>query len=114
MDRNKLVANIFVVPATLPEMKDIDRMTLAAMDFAVGTGRLIMFRDGEKGKCGRDVNFLTTVTGHGDIWKEITIMEILDKIQQGTRLNIQDNYIGKVSNRYDSKLQMVMAISLCL
>lgn len=59
-------------------------MTLAAMDFAVGTGKLIMFHDGEKVKCGRNVNFLTTITGYGDIWKEITIMDILDKIQQDT------------------------------
>ena len=35
-------------------------------------------------------------------------------IQQDIRLTIQDNYIGKVSNSYDNKLQLVTAISVYL
>lgn len=77
---NKLIANVFVVLASLLEVEVIDRLTLTAMDFKAGAGKLIMFYDGEKVKCGRGVIFLTSVTGHGDIWKKITIKGILDKI----------------------------------
>ena len=84
------------------------------MDEAVGEGKLILFHDGEKVKCGRGVNSLTTVTGRSDVWKKIKIVEILDMIQQDIRLTIQDNYIGKVPNSYDNKLQLVTAISVYL
>ena len=89
-------------------------MTLTEMDEAVGEGKLILFHDGEKVKCGRGVNSLTTVTGRSDVWKKIKIVEILDMIQQDIRLTIQDNYIGKVPNSYDNKLQLVTAISVYL
>ena len=38
------------------------------------------------------------------------LVEILDMIAQDIRLTIQDKYIGKVSNSYDNKLQLVTAI----
>ena len=100
--------------AALPEVEDIDRKTLVELDEAVGAGKLVLFHDGEKVKCGRGVNSLTTVTGRSDVWKKIKIVEILDMIQQDIRLTIQDNYIGKVSNSYDNKLQLVTAISVYL
>lgn len=100
-----------VTYAALPEVEDIDRMTSSAMDAAVGAGKLILYHDGEKVKCGRGVNSLTTVTGRSDIWKKIKLVEILDMIQQDVRLTIQDHYIGKVSNSYDNKVQLVAAIS---
>ena len=103
-----------VTYAALPEVEDIDRMTLTEMDEAVGDGKLILFHDGEKVKCGRGVNSLTTVTGRSDIWKKIKLVETLDMIQQDIRLTIQDSYIGKVSNSYDNKLQLVTAISVYL
>ena len=102
-----------VTYAALPEVEDIDRMTLTEMDEAVGDGKLILFHD-EKVKCGRGVNSLTTVTGRSDIWKKIKLVETLDMIQQDIRLTIQDSYIGKVSNSYDNKLQLVTAISVYL
>ncbi len=103
-----------VTYAALPEVEDIDRKPLGELDTAVGAGKLVLFHDGEKVKCGRGVNSLTTVTGRSDIWKKIKIVEILDMIQQDIRLTIQDNYIGKVSNSYDNKLQLVTAISVYL
>lgn len=103
-----------VTYAALPEVEDIDRKTLVELDEEVGAGKLVLFHDGEKVKCGRAVNSLTTVTGRSDVWKKIKIVEILDMIQQDIRLTIQDNYIGKVSNSYDNKLQLVTAISVYL
>ena len=100
--------------AALPEVEDIDRKTQVELDAEVGEGKLVLFHDGEKVKCGRGVNSLTTVTGRSDVWKKIKIVEILDMIQQDIRLTIQDNYIGKVSNSYDNKLQLVTAISVYL
>lgn len=100
--------------AALPEVEDIDRMTSLAMDTAVGKGQLVLYHDGEKVKCGRGVNSLTTVTGKSDIWKKIKIVELLDMVQQDIRLTIQDNYIGRLPNTYDNKLQLVTAISVYL
>lgn len=100
--------------AALPEVSDIDRLTPTAMDTAVGAGKLILCHDGEKVKCGRGINSLTTVTGKSDSWKKIKIVEILDMIQQDIRLTIQDKYIGRVSNSYDNKLQLVTAITTYL
>lgn len=100
--------------AALPEVDDIDRMTSAEMDTAVGAGKLVLYHDGEKVKCGRGVNSLTTVTGRSDIWKKIKIVELLDMIQQDLRLTIQDHYIGKMANTYDNKLQLVTAITVYL
>jgi hypothetical protein len=100
--------------AALPEVEDIDRLTSLAMDTAVGKGQLILYHDGEKVKCGRGVNSLTTITGRSDIWKKIKIVELLDMVQQDIRLTIQDNYIGKLPNTYDNKLQLITAISVYL
>lgn len=106
--------NQSITYAALPEVEDIDRMTAAEMDAAVGAGKLILYHDGEKVKCGRGVNSLTTVTGRSDVWKKIKLVELLDMLQQDIRLTIQDNYIGKLSNSYDNKLQLVTAISVYL
>ena len=78
-----------VTYAALAEVEDIHRMTPVEMDAAVGAGKLILYHDGEKVKLGRGVN-------------------------QDIRLTIQDKYIGKVSNSYDNKLQLVTAIKTYL
>ena len=100
--------------AALPEVEDITRMTSLDMDTAVGGGKLVLYHDGEKVKCGRGVNSLTTITGRSDIWKKIKIVECLDMMQHDIRMTIQDNYIGKLPNTYDNKLQLVTAISVYL
>lgn len=100
--------------AVLPEVSDIDRLSKQEMDEAVGAGKLILYHDGEKVKCGRGVNSLTTLTGRSDVWKKIKIVELLDMVRQDIRMTVQDNYIGKLSNTYDNKLQLVTAISVYL
>ena len=97
--------------APLAEVRDVDRLTEAALDAAVGTGQLVLFWDGEKVKTGRAVNSLTTVTGKSDEWKKIKIVELLDMVQHDLRAAIDDGYIGKYANTYENKLLLVTAIT---
>lgn len=97
--------------APLPEVRDVDRLTEAALNAAVGTGQLVLFWDGEKVKTGRAVNSLTTVTGKSDEWKKIKIVELLDMVQHDLRGAIEDSYIGKYANTYANKLLLVTAIT---
>lgn len=100
-----------VTYAVLPEVTDITRLTPAAMDEAVAAGKLILYHDGEKVKCGRGVNSLTSTADKGDIWRKIKLVELLDMVRSDIRLTIQDNYIGKYQNSYDNKVLLVTAIS---
>ncbi|WP_312637137.1 phage tail sheath C-terminal domain-containing protein [Oscillibacter sp.] len=97
--------------APLPEVRDVERLTEAALNAAVGTGQLVLFWDGEKVKTGRAVNSLTTVTGKSDEWKKIKIVELLDMVQHDLRAAIEDGYIGKYANTYENKLLLVTAIT---
>lgn len=97
--------------APLPEVRDVERLTEAALNAAVGTGQLVLFWDGEKVKTGRAVNSLTTVTGKSDEWKKIKIVELLDMVQHDLRGAIEDGYIGKYANTYENKLLLVTAIT---
>lgn len=97
--------------APLPEVRDVDRLTEAALNAAVGTGQLVLFWDGEKVKTGRAVNSLTTVTGKSDEWKKIKIVELLDMVQHDLRAAINDGYIGKYANTYENKLLLVTSIT---
>ena len=103
-----------VTYAALPEVTDIDRMSKEDMDKAVAAGKLILYHDGEKVKCGRGVNSLVTLGELDAVWQKIKLVELLDMIQQDIRLTVQDNYIGKFSNTYDNKVQLVTAISAYL
>lgn len=106
--------NQSITYAPLPEVKDIDRMSSVEMDAAVGAGKLILCHDGEKVKCGRGVNSLTTLTNKDAVWQKIKLVELLDMVRQDIRLTVQDNYIGKFANTYDNKLQLVTAITVYL
>jgi hypothetical protein len=97
--------------APLSEVRDVDRLTEAAQNAAVGNGQLVLFWDGEKVKTGRAVNSLTTVTGKSDEWKKIKIVELLDMVQHDLRAAIEDTYIGKFANTYENKLLLVTAIT---
>ena len=106
--------NQSITYAALPEVTDIDRMSNLEMDTAVGAGKLILCHDGEKVKCGRGVNSLTTLTNKDAVWQKIKLVELLDMVRQDIRLTVQDNYIGKFANTYDNKLQLVTAITVYL
>jgi hypothetical protein len=97
--------------APLPEVHDVDRLTEAALNDAVGAGQLTLFWDGEKVKTGRAVNSLTIITGKSDEWKKIKIVELLDMVQHDFRAAIADGYIGKYANTYENKLLLVTSIT---
>lgn len=100
--------------APLSEVSDVDRMTAAAMDTAVGAGKLLSWYDGTQVKLGRAVNSLTTITGKSDLWKKIKIVELLDMVQHDIRKTAQDSFIGKYANSYQNKLLLVTAITAYL
>ena len=100
--------------APLPEVEDIDRLTSAEEDAAVGRGELILTHDGEKVKLGRGINSLTSTADRSEAWRKIKLVELLDMVQQDLRLAIQDNYIGKFQNSYDNKLLLITAVKLYL
>lgn len=97
--------------AVLPEVTDVERLTEAEQDAAVGAGKFILFFDKNCVRCGRAVNSLTTTTdSKGDAFKKIKIVSIVDQISGDIREAIHNDYIGKYANSYDNKLLVVTAI----
>lgn len=97
--------------APLSEVEDVARMTPEQMDKAVEDGKFFLFHDGQKVKCSRGVNSLTTtVQGKGAAFQKIKILEAIDQIQSDLRLSIQDSYIGKYANSYDNKCLLIAAV----
>ena len=100
--------------APLPEVEDIDRLSSAEEDAAVGRGELILTHDGEKVKLGRGVNSLADTAGRSEAWRKIKLVDLLDMVRQDLRLAIQDNYMGKFQNSYDNKLLLITSVKLYL
>lgn len=98
--------------APLQDFVDVNRLTKAEQDTAVGDGKLIAIWDGEKVKLNRAVTSLTTTTGEkGDSFKKIKLVETMDMMEDDIRKTIEDNYIGKFSNSYDNKCLLITAIN---
>ena len=97
--------------ALLPEVTDCTRMTRTEADTAIGEGKLIIWYDGRGFKLGRAVNSLvTTSSGHGEAFKKIKIVEIMDLIQQDIKRTAEDQFIGRYPNSYDSRCLLISAI----
>lgn len=97
--------------ALLPEVTDCARLTRAEADKAVEDGKLIIWFDGRRFKLGRAVNSLvTTVSGHGDAFKKIKIVEIMDLIKQDIIRTAEDQFIGRYPNSYDSRCLLISAV----
>lgn len=104
--------NISATYAPLPEVVDITRLTRADADKAEEAGKLCLLHDGSKVKLGRAVNsFVTPTADHGESFRKIKIVEIIDMIQTDLRRACEDNYIGKYANTYDNKCLLLTAIS---
>jgi len=98
--------------APLQDFVDVNRLTKAEQDTAVGDGKLIAVWDGEKVKLNRAVTSLTTTTAEkGDSFKKIKLVETMDMMEDDIRKTIEDNYIGKFSNSYDNKCLLITAIN---
>ena len=98
--------------ALLPEVTEIDRLTKEEMDEAIDGGEFILYHDGEKVKVGRGVNSLQTTTAdRGEQCKKIKIVEAMDLMKRDITTTMQDSYIGKYANSYDTKCILMTAIS---
>lgn len=97
--------------AALPELTDVTRMTMEAMDAAVGAGKLILWYDGAVVRTGRAVNSLTTTSAtQGDSFKKIKLVAAMDQTQRDLRSIILTEYIGVYPNSYDNKLVLLTAV----
>lgn len=100
-----------VTYAPLPEVLDAARLSKAEGDAAVDAGKLILTYDGEKFKLGRGVNSLVTLhDGHGDAFRKIKIVEIMDLIRQDVRRVAESQFIGRYPNSYDNRCLLISAI----
>ena len=77
-------------------------------DGEIDRGRIVLTRDSEGYKIGRGVNNLTD--GAEDM-KKIRVTESMDAILTDIKTSLEEGYIGKVRNDYDSKLLLCIAIS---
>lgn len=97
--------------APLAELTDTERLNKSDMDTAIDAGKFILYHDGEKVKVGRGINSLTTTTSSkSEIYKKIKIVEAIHMITNDIKKTMQDSYIGKYSNSYDSKCLLISAI----
>ncbi|MCT4631954.1 MAG: phage tail sheath subtilisin-like domain-containing protein [Firmicutes bacterium] len=95
----------------LNEVIDIEHKTSDEIASAIDAGKLVLMNDGEKIKIARGVTSKTTVTsGHGEELKKISLLDKLDMIHSDIKRTIEDNYIGKVSNKYEHKVVLIAAI----
>ncbi|WNX85787.1 phage tail sheath C-terminal domain-containing protein [Agathobaculum sp. NTUH-O15-33] len=96
--------------APLPELTDVDRMDTETADAAIDAGKLILIHDGRQVKIGRAVNSLTTVLpDHGETFKKIKILEVIDRVDADFRATIEDTFIGKYANSYDNRMLLITA-----
>ncbi|PEJ57400.1 phage tail sheath protein [Bacillus sp. AFS002410] len=104
-----LSQSITYVP--LLDVKSVESLTKTQMNTRIDNGEIILFHDGEKVKVARGMTSLKTLTPtKGSKFQKVKIVETLDLIANDIRKNIEDNYIGKVPNGYENKLQLVVAI----
>lgn len=96
----------------LPEVEDVKHLTRDELNARINKGEFVLYHDGEKVKVGRAVNSLTTTTQEkGEDWRKIKIVDILDLIYMDVKQTIEDKYIGKYANSYDSKVLLITAIN---
>lgn len=86
------------------------KLTKSQADTQIDAGKLVLYYDGEKTKIGRGVTSLTTTTSIPESYKKIKIVKVADTIYTDIKKTIEDNYIGRVSNSYANKLNLVASI----
>ena len=96
--------------AILPEITDVDRLSIEDADDAEEAGELVILFDGMKAKLGRGVTSMTTVGTNSAQLKKIKILQVRDLIDYDLKVLCEDNYIGKVANDYDGKNLLISSI----
>lgn len=106
------VSCTYYVPS---EVDDVPKFSRSDLDARIDAGELLLFHDGEKVKCGREVNSLQTIgADKGDIYQSIKAVDIMDMIYDDIHTTIEDNYIGKYPNNYDNKCLIIVALQTYL
>lgn len=81
-------------------------------DEAVNQGKLFLTYDGEKYKIARGVNSLTTYSeDKGEDFSKIRIVEAMHLIKDDIRETWEDNYAGKILNKYENKQQFIALVN---
>ncbi len=94
-----------------PELLTCTNYTREEIEEKIGNGEFVLLDDGEKIKCARGVNSLTTVSEvKGESFRKIKIVEIMDIIRDDVKKEIEDNYLGKYSGSYDNKLLIIGSV----
>ncbi|HJC99481.1 MAG TPA: phage tail sheath protein, partial [Candidatus Dwaynia gallinarum] len=117
----KFVSRIASVLASIPfsmsstyyELKDIvDTNIFDNPNGEIDNGKLILIKDDGVVKIGRGVNSLTTVNkDKQESFKKIRIIEILDMVKDDIYRTMKKEYIGKISNTYDNKMNCIGTIN---
>lgn len=95
----------------LNEVSDVPKFTRAQLDAKVDGGEFLIFHDGVKAKVGRGISSLVTLTGEkNEDMKYIKIVDTMDLIYTDIKSVIEDGYIGKLSNTYDNKIKLIVAL----
>lgn len=97
---------------TYYELADIlSCTTVDDPDAKIDAGELIIIFDGDKYKIARGVNSLTTTSqSKGNDLKKIRIIEVRDMIYDDIYSTLEEKYVGKLINDYDSKQNVIAAI----
>ena len=117
----KFVSRIASVLASIPfsmsstyyELKDIvDTNIFDNPNGEIDNGKLILIKDDGVVKIGRGVNSLTTVNkDKQESFKKIRIIEILDMVKDDIYKTMKREYIGKISNTYDNRMNCIGTIN---
>ncbi|OAT88268.1 phage tail sheath C-terminal domain-containing protein, partial [Candidatus Arthromitus sp. SFB-turkey] len=117
----KFVSRIASVLASIPfsmsstyyELKDIvDTNIFDNPNGEIDNGKLILIKDDGVVKIGRGVNSLTTVNkDKQESFKKIRIIEILDMVKDDIYRTMKKEYVGKIANTYDNKMNCIGTIN---
>lgn len=95
----------------LDEVVDIPKMTRQEAEEKIDSGELILIKEAGAIRIARGVNSLKSTTPNkGEIFQKIKIVDTLDIIHNDIKKVIIDEYIGRVTNNYDNKCLLVVAI----
>ena len=85
------------------------------IDEHINTGEMCLFNeyDGNGVKIARACNSLITFTAtHGESFRHVRTVEIIDFIADSIRNTFKKDYLGKVVNNYDNKKLLISAIGI--
>ena len=97
---------------TWPKLTQADLPFSEDEDEAVNQGKLFLTYDGEKYKIARGVNSLTTYSeDKGEDFSKIRVVEAMHLIKDDIRQTWENDYAGKILNKYENKQQFIALVN---